>query len=143
MKTQLMMYMTVTYVATLKTKAEELGVPFSVLNEFLASTALQRIPAPQLEAWAEGLREPSPNAPKTRKQADILAALARLTTPETYRWDLGSVADAAGMPPREAYRALCALEGRGEVAGARGEALDRHGRPVESWWRLVTKERQG
>jgi hypothetical protein len=137
MKTQVMMYMTVAYIDTLKAKAADLGVPYSVLNEFLGSLALQKLPADRLKAWARTASAQGPASVRTPKENKVLGALRHLTTTEIWRHGLGDIADAAGLPPREAWRALCALEGRGEVVGARGQELDRWGRPLESWWRLA------
>lgn len=142
MKTQQMMYLTVEYMSALRTKAAELGVPFSALNEFLGSLALQKLPPERLRAWADELQRSSAET-ATPKQTRVLGALRSLTTPEAFRFDVGTVADAADLPPREAYRALCALEGRGEVVGVRGEELDRWGRPSESWWRLADVKGEG
>lgn len=132
-----MMYLSVEHMGALKVRAAALGVPYSALADFLLGLALQRVTPETLQGWVTtrvgGL---------SAKETAVLKALRRLTTAETYRFDVGSVADAAGLPRREAYRALKALQGRGEVAGAEGTELDRWNRPVESWWRLANVEKK-
>jgi hypothetical protein len=120
----------------LKMRAQELRVPYSALADFMLALALEKARPETIQAWLKQRATPE----ITPKQGRVLEALRSLTTPETYRFDVGSVADAADMPPREAYRALKALQGRGEVAGAEGSELDRWGRPLESWWRLTRLE---
>lgn len=130
-----MMYLSVEHMGALKGRAAALGVPYSALADFLLGLALQRVTPETLQAWMS-----TRTGGLSSKETAVLGALQRLSTPETYRFDVGSVADAAGLPRREAYRALKALQGRGEVAGAEGSEVDRWGRPVESLWRLAKKE---
>jgi hypothetical protein len=137
MKAPVIMYLSVEHMGALKGRAAALGVPYSALADFLLSLALARVTPETLRAWMASRAGHLPP-----KEGRILNALRRLTTSETYRFDVSSVADAAGLPYREAYRALCALEGRGEVVGARSEALDRWNRPAESWWRLATRDEE-
>lgn len=129
------LYLSDACIDALKARAAFLGVPYSALADFLLMLALEKARPETIQGWLQ--QRSAPEA--TPKEARVLAALRMLTTPETYRFDVGTVADAAGLPRREAYRALCALEGRGEVAGVKGEELDRWGRPAESWWRLAEK----
>lgn len=131
-----MMYLTVELVGTLKAKAEELGVPYNPLADFLLGLALERVGEETLQAWLASRRKGG----LSTKERDTLGALQRLTTSETFRFDAGTVADAAGLPRREAYRALKALQGRGVVTGVEGSELDRWGRPMASWWRLAKRE---
>lgn len=129
---------------SVRTKADNVGVPVSALVDLLLRYGLAKLSDEDLRSWAAkrefGLGRPVGGM--TKAERAVLFGLEALEAKgEGTRFSLVELAASAGLPPRTAYAGLKSLQRRGMVAGSESEPVDRWGRPVESfWWRSTQAE---
>lgn len=125
-------------------RARSAGVSESVLADVALRYALSRLKDDGLKSWAA--RQPSQQTRRrewlAKKEKAVLDALQALTrdgagTGQT-RFELGKIADTAGLVRRDAYLAAKKLSHRGYMEAEESPHLDRWGRPKTSVWWLVS-----
>ncbi len=144
MKTQFNVYMEVATAEEVRGKALQVGAPVGDLADFLLRFALSRIPDDTLRQWATQHRTSAGPLRGGLSKDERLVSMAFERLPKkagqegAWRFGLSDLASEAGLRLTNAFWALKALQARQVVHGMELEELDRWGRPVKSFWSLVS-----
>lgn len=144
MKTQIGLYLGAGTAEQLREAAHSAGASIGDLADLLLRYGLSKVPPEQLRAWA--LKLPSTKGrlagQLTKDERAVLGAFETLPKKAgqdgVWRFPITDVAAEAGLRLTEAYWALKALQRRALVRGMELEELDRWGRPVKSYWSLIS-----
>lgn len=143
MRTQVNLSLSSDTATALRSLADEVGAPIGELADLLLRMGHTRTSPDKLRSWALALpsRLGRNAGGPTLVERKALAALEALREGDHAGtvFGVGQVADRSGLPVREAYRAIRALEARGLVGVVGSDEVDRWGRPSE----LVTWTRAG
>jgi hypothetical protein len=154
MKTLLGVYLDQSTADELRTRAGKVGLGISSLADLMIRFGLSRADDAKLREHAQRTEVRSRSSTALRvNERRVIGAIKALeidpvTNPErlTWRFPVVDVATRAGIPMREAYRALESLRARGLVGMLKmSEDVDRWERPKDTyWWLTETKaQRQG
>ncbi len=146
MKTHAQMYMEETTWATIRSQAEELGVPIGDLVDLYLRFAHSKVSAEALKKWASGRRSAKGRSAggMRKSERNVLDAFPRLLAKGegSWRFMATEIAREAGLTNKDAYFALLELQRRGLISGGGSQKEDRWGRPMESAWVLKGSEPQ-
>ena len=130
--------------ASLRTTAAEVGATLSDLTALCVRYTLSCLTKEKLTTWAKAQprrvgRPAGSGSGLTKIERAVLMAFDTLRASGAEVVSVVEIARAAGLPVRDAYIALPALEARGQVQTERCTEIDRWGRPAELVARLSGK----
>lgn len=144
MKTQMGLFLDVGTAERLRSEAGRAGAPIGDLADLCIRFALERMTPDAVAKWAQSLPSrmgPLSGGPKKNERA-VIAAFERLPRKAgqegAWKFPLTDVAAEAGLRLTDAFWALKALQARKLVHGSELEEVDRWGRPVKSFWSLIS-----
>lgn len=139
LKAQLNFQVQATTAAAVRSRADEVNANLGDLGDLLLRYALTHISTDTLREWArkQESRKGCTSGALRRDERSALGALERMTEAPVFRLELEDIADEAGLPRRDAFRALKSLQARGLVTvWSQSAELDRWDRPVKSIWQI-------
>jgi hypothetical protein len=144
MKAQLNLYLNQSTIELLREKAHAVTANVGDLADLCIRFAFERMPEDALRKWVASQTSTKGRlrGALTKDQRCVVDAFERIAKrPENegaWRFSHENVAREAGLRPAVAYWTLKQLQTRGLTTGTDGEELDRWGRPLKSFWSLIS-----